>query len=90
MRNDPDNSLQELCNHYAGADPRRNFELDLQSRKFDPKKEQQDDFLTYLQRLAILAIVDDDDAGLDRTVKDKEESKSNLYKACHSTTRKFV
>ena len=66
-RYDLDNSLQELRNRYAGADQRRNFELDLQARKFDPIKEQQDGFLAYLQRLANLAIVDDDEAGLDRT-----------------------
>ena len=39
---------------YATAtqvDQRRNFELDLQSRKFDPVKEQPDDFLTDLHRL---------------------------------------
>ena len=46
-RNDLDNSLQELCNRYTGADQRSNFELELQSRKFDPIKEQPDDFLTY-------------------------------------------
>ena len=64
-RNDLDNSLQELRNCYAGADQRRNFELDLQSRKFDPIKEQPDDFLTDLRRLANPAIVVDDDAGID-------------------------
>ena len=66
-RNDLDNSLQELRNRYAGTDQRNNFELDLQSRKFDPIKEQPDDFLTDLQGLANLAIVDDNDAGRDRT-----------------------
>ena len=65
-RNDLDNSLRELRNRYAGAD-QRNFELDLQSRKFDPIKEQQqpEDFPTDIQRLANLVKVDDDDAGID-------------------------
>ena len=45
----------------------KNFELDLQSRKFDPLKEQPDDFLTDLQRLANLAIVEDPAAIIDRT-----------------------
>ena len=66
-RNDLDDSLEQLRNRYAGADQRRNFELDLQSRKFDPVKEQPDDFLTDLQRLANLAIVDDPAAHIDRT-----------------------
>ena len=66
-RNDLDDSLEQLRNRYAGADQRRNFELDLQSRKFDPVKEQPDDFLTDLQRLANFAIVDDPAAHIDRT-----------------------
>ena len=37
------------------------------NRKFDPVKEQPDDFLTDLQRLANLAIVDDPAAHIDRT-----------------------
>ena len=65
-RNALDDALEQLCNRYSGPDQRRNFELDLQSRKFDPVKEQPDDFLTDLQRLANLAIVDDVGAGIDR------------------------
>ena len=65
-RNDLDDALEQLRNRYSGPDQRRNFELDLQSRKFDPVKEQPDDFLTDLQRLANLAIVDDVGAGIDR------------------------
>ena len=63
-RNELDNSLRELRNRYAGAD-QRNFELDLQSRKFNPIKEQPEDFLTDIQRLANLVKVDYDDAGVD-------------------------
>ena len=66
-RNDLDDSLEQLLHRYAGADQRRNFELDLQSTKFDPVKGQPDDFLTDLQRLANLAIVDDPAAHINRT-----------------------
>ena len=65
-RNALDDALEQLRNLYSGPDQRLNFELDLQSRKFDPVKEQPDDFLTDLQRLANLAIVDDAGAGIDR------------------------
>ena len=65
-RNAFDDALEQLRNRYSGPDQRRNFELDLQSRKFDPVKEQPDDFLTDLQRLANLAIVDHVGAGSDR------------------------
>ena len=65
-RNALDDALEQLRNRYSGPDHRRNFELDLQSRKFDPAKEQPDDFLTDLQRLANLAIVDDVGARIDR------------------------
>ena len=34
-RNDLDDSLEQLRNRYAGADQRRNFELDLQLTKFE-------------------------------------------------------
>ena len=66
IRNDLDDSLEALRNRYSGPDQRRNYELDLQTRKFDPLKEQPDDFLTDLQRLANLAIVDDAGAGINR------------------------
>ena len=66
-RNDLDDSLEQPRNRYAGADQRRNFELVLQSIKLDPVKEQPDDFLTDLQRLANLATVDDPAAHIDRT-----------------------
>ena len=66
VRNDLDDSLEALRNRYSGPDQRRNYELDLQTRKFDPLKEQPDDFLTDLQRLANLAIVDDAGAGINR------------------------
>ena len=65
-RNALDDALEQLRNRYSGPDQRRNFELFLQSRKFDPVKEQPDDFLTDLQRLANLAIVDDVGARIDR------------------------
>ena len=65
-RNALDDALEQLRNRYSGPDQRHNFELDIQSRKFDPVKEQPDDFLTDLQRLANLAIVDDVGAGIDR------------------------
>ena len=68
-RNDLDDALEQLRNRYSGPDQRRNFELDLQSRKFDPVKEQPDDFLSDLQRLANLAIVDDVGAGIDRNAE---------------------
>ena len=53
-------------NRYSGPGQRRKFELDLQSREFDPMKEQPDDFPADIQRLANLAIVDDAGAGIDR------------------------
>ena len=55
MRNNLYNLLQEVRNRYAGADQRRNFELDLQSTKFDLIKEQPDNSLTDQKRLVNLA-----------------------------------
>ena len=65
-RNDPDDSPEQLRNRCAGADQRRNFKLDLQSRTFDPVKELPDDFPTNL------AIVDDHGAHIDRTDEQDE------------------
>ena len=58
QQDDLEQSLRCLRNRYAGADKRRNFEFELNNRKFDPAKEDADDFLTDLQRLAELSIVD--------------------------------
>ena len=58
-RNAMDDKLEQLGILYSGPDQRPNFELDLQSRKFEIVKEQSGDFLTDLQRLANLANVDD-------------------------------
>ena len=69
-RNGLDDSLVQLCNRYAGAGQRRNFEVNLQSRKFHPEslvQEEPDDFLADLKRLAKLAFVEDSAAHIDGT-----------------------
>ena len=88
-RNALDDALEQLRNLYSGPDQRRNFELDLQSRKFDPVKEQPDDFLTDLQQLANLAIVDDVGAGIDRNDERTRRIREQFIRGCPSNTKKF-
>ena len=58
QQDDLEQSLRCLRNWYAGSVKRRSSEFELNNRKFEPAKEDADEYSTDLQRLAELSIVD--------------------------------
>ena len=70
-RDDVELALTALRERYAGLDKRATTDALLSNRKFDSETEEPDDFLTDLQRLAVVAIPDTAAAGgnpaVDRT-----------------------
>ena len=66
-RDDVDLALTALRDRYAGADKQATTDALLSNRKFDPQTEEPDDYLTDLQRLALVAIPDGVGPNVDRT-----------------------
>ena len=62
-RNDLEQALEQLRNRYAGLDQIRENDFELQNRVFKSENEEALDYLTDLNRLASLTILDNGDAG---------------------------